>query len=331
MAWYHDAERKRLARSMWDAGYPAQEIGAACSVSAGSIQAIATAHAWPKDVRKANRKARRVPAEARVLYESGAGIQEICSRFGVKDTAVYNWARRMGWDAEVRRRASLSCALHRTPTEKFCRGCRRTRPAADFYTRRHSNGRLEVRVPCRQCKARRRRLRWGAHTRASLKRRSRFREHLRRVAKALGSAQDLPERECPRCTSRFIPVTLRQVYCSDQCSWREQRSRRRARQRSAFVERVDLIDIYKRDGGRCGLCGRKVDRRCKYPHSRAPVLDHIVPLSRGGKHERINIQLAHHGCNDRKQTTACGSQLILLCETGRRVLPGQFRDRKSVV
>ena len=29
----------------------------------------------------------------------------------------------------------------------------------------------------------------------------------------------------------------------------------------------------------------------------APVIDHILPVSKGGKHERSNLQLAHWRCN----------------------------------
>lgn len=36
------------------------------------------------------------------------------------------------------------------------------------------------------------------------------------------------------------------------------------------------------------------------PHPLAPTTDHIVPLSKGGKHERRNCQLAHFKCNTAK-------------------------------
>ena len=82
--------------------------------------------------------------------------------------------------------------------------------------------------------------------------------------------------------------------------------------RDAFVEDVELADIYLRDGGLCQLCHEPVDKRCKYPHPRTPVLDHIIPLAKGGTHERKNVQLAHHGCNNKKNDRAMGSQLRLL-------------------
>jgi 5-methylcytosine-specific restriction endonuclease McrA len=80
----------------------------------------------------------------------------------------------------------------------------------------------------------------------------------------------------------------------------------------AYVENVDLADIYARDGGVCQICHERVDRRCRYPHPRTPVLDHIVPLARGGLHESRNVQLAHHGCNNAKNARAVGSQLRLV-------------------
>lgn len=69
---------------------------------------------------------------------------------------------------------------------------------------------------------------------------------------------------------------------------------RRARKRSLFVERISLRVVYRRDGGRCGICGRPA------AWHRAS-LDHIVPLSHGGRHEYANVQLAHRLCNSRRR------------------------------
>ena len=230
------------------------------------------------------------------------------------------------------------------PATKVCLGCRAEKPEEEFYLRRDNNrpekGRFRV-SRCKVCERERgaahqrkikqeagdlsayeRRVIWHGRAQADkveARIQERGREKGRRVERKRVAAlapkppkPPLPERMCPRCVKPFTPSVPQQIYCTRACSWRQQRSRRRARLREAFVEDVSLVDIYDRDGGVCQLCHEPVDRRCKYPHPRTPVLDHIVPLSRGGLHEAKNLQLAHHGCNDRKQTRALGSQLRLL-------------------
>lgn len=48
--------------------------------------------------------------------------------------------------------------------------------------------------------------------------------------------------------------------------------------------------VYRRYNGRCGICGSQVD-------SENFTIDHILPLSRGGKNELSNYQLACTKCN----------------------------------
>lgn len=51
----------------------------------------------------------------------------------------------------------------------------------------------------------------------------------------------------------------------------------------------------------CGICGQSVERHYKYPHPLSAVIDHIIPVSKGGHPSDIeNLQLAHHQCNRQK-------------------------------
>lgn len=51
----------------------------------------------------------------------------------------------------------------------------------------------------------------------------------------------------------------------------------------------------------CGICGKPVNKRLKYPHPLAPCIDHIIPIARGGHPSDIdNLQLAHWTCNRQK-------------------------------
>lgn len=75
---------------------------------------------------------------------------------------------------------------------------------------------------------------------------------------------------------------------------RRSRQTRRARLVKAFVEVVDPLVVFERDGGICGICRGSVE-----PESDWHV-DHIVPLAKGGKHAYANVQLAHGRCNRSK-------------------------------
>ena len=51
----------------------------------------------------------------------------------------------------------------------------------------------------------------------------------------------------------------------------------------------------------CGICGRPVDKSLRYPHPMSAVIDHIIPVAKGGHPSDLdNLQLAHWTCNRQK-------------------------------
>ena len=84
--------------------------------------------------------------------------------------------------------------------------------------------------------------------------------------------------------------------------------RHRAKKAGAEVGHVDLLEIARRDGWRCGICHKRVGEFAT--GRRSASLDHIVPLSRGGAHVPENSQLCHLECNFSKNASdAIPSQL----------------------
>jgi 5-methylcytosine-specific restriction endonuclease McrA len=67
----------------------------------------------------------------------------------------------------------------------------------------------------------------------------------------------------------------------------------RARRFTGDVELVSRVELMKRDGETCYLCG-------EWMSIHESSLDHVVPLSRGGSHTYANVKLAHRVCNSRK-------------------------------
>lgn len=64
--------------------------------------------------------------------------------------------------------------------------------------------------------------------------------------------------------------------------------------------------VFERDNWVCQICGRKINRKLKYPNPRSGSIDHIVPLSKGGNDSPINVQATHLRCNVGKHATNKG-------------------------
>lgn len=117
---------------------------------------------------------------------------------------------------------------------------------------------------------------------------------------------------CPECSKAFLQGHASQIYCDDVCGERAHRRNRRHRVRAQSTGRpVSMHEIYVRDGAKCQICGGKVKRTHNPREPLAGVIDHIVPVSRGGPHDPSNVQLAHRRCNEVKGVRAVGSQMRL--------------------
>jgi len=119
------------------------------------------------------------------------------------------------------------------------------------------------------------------------------------------------------CGAEFGFYHPYQTYCSKTCKARlldrnRRNFRRRAQHYGVPYEVVSKDRVYERDGWRCGICKRKVDRDLRWPHEMSASLDHIVPMSCGGGHLYVNVQLAHLKCNVDKGARSMGEQLALL-------------------
>jgi 5-methylcytosine-specific restriction endonuclease McrA len=51
----------------------------------------------------------------------------------------------------------------------------------------------------------------------------------------------------------------------------------------------------------CQICGAPIDPDAKAPDSLAAVIDHRIPLAKGGTHGPENWQAAHSYCNSVKR------------------------------
>jgi hypothetical protein len=120
---------------------------------------------------------------------------------------------------------------------------------------------------------------------------------------------------CVECGHAFVSQRRDSVACSDACSRKQRRRRGRRRYRAKYgsdshrsrarrfgvaYEPISVVDIFERDEYVCGICGEATSRGAKVPDPRAPTVDHVVPMSKGGPHLRSNVQCACFECNWRK-------------------------------
>lgn len=140
---------------------------------------------------------------------------------------------------------------------------------------------------------------------------------------------------CVECGEKISEhEDIRTLYCSDKCrkakkfrydsEWRRRnpdkmytyhkswsirnpdvvsahRHKRRALMANAFVEEVIDSEVFEEWEWLCGICGGFIDEELKWPHPGSATIDHILPISKGGKHEFNNVCPAHYGCNSRKR------------------------------
>ena len=71
----------------------------------------------------------------------------------------------------------------------------------------------------------------------------------------------------------------------------------RVRQMNSRTRRKRIRQLLKRDGPECAYCGKAL--LTGLPFSR-PTVDHVVPISRGGKNSLTNLALACKPCNRAK-------------------------------
>ena len=115
--------------------------------------------------------------------------------------------------------------------------------------------------------------------------------------------------QCTRCEAE-IELRGSRKYCPD-CSiiaLREARYRCRVsykhQLRLVKFETFDPLEIHERDGWMCSLCESPIDPLLQYPDPLSPSIDHVIPVSTGGTHERSNVASAHLVCNLRKGNRA---------------------------
>lgn len=114
---------------------------------------------------------------------------------------------------------------------------------------------------------------------------------------------------CKVCGKEFQTYCPTQKTCGGACSkkYRNRRNDHRIKN-DAIVDRdITLATLFQRDKGVCYICGClcdwndiREDGDYVITGPKYPSIDHVIPISRGGKHAWTNIRLACRECNSKK-------------------------------
>lgn len=119
-------------------------------------------------------------------------------------------------------------------------------------------------------------------------------------------------KECKECGKTFYDDSCRRskMYCCDACSKKSQNRKREAKRRG-YRSKISLSKLYKRDNGRCYICGCSCDYEDHQVIGGAfvvgpsyPTVEHVIPLCKGGTDSWDNVKLACHSCNSKKGRTS---------------------------
>lgn len=131
-------------------------------------------------------------------------------------------------------------------------------------------------------------------------------EHKKRLSehkKGLGcGVRQIRYRVCPDCSGVQVlrsPGTDSSTRCTS-CSLSRQLRRSTLRGEWRGLRKAHRNFIFEAGDGICGICRKPIDPTIPYGRPDSLVIDHIIPLARGGTNDLVNLRPAHWYCNSRK-------------------------------
>lgn len=131
--------------------------------------------------------------------------------------------------------------------------------------------------------------------------------------------------KCADCDTMFDPSPSGRGPNRQRCEEHVKRRKRelirardmvnRAKGWGVETELVIAREVFERDGWTCHLCGEAIPKRLRTTRvlggtyePLSPVIDHVIPLSKGGPHTMENCRAAHWTCNARKFNIEQGAE-----------------------
>lgn len=109
---------------------------------------------------------------------------------------------------------------------------------------------------------------------------------------------------CAVCGTFYYSNRTRARFCSKECSNEAAKKyaneKKDVRRRKAYTKDsagITARRLYIKYGGICWLCGKPCDITAEPTSNYYPSVDHVKPISKGGKDSWDNVRLAHRICN----------------------------------
>lgn len=144
----------------------------------------------------------------------------------------------------------------------------------------------------------------------------RWRENNRRyfeVNRGWRAPLDKRAKLCAGCGLEFASHLVGQIYCSVPCrsSYHRRVNNPLRRTLTRSGDKIDPLVVFALASYVCHLCGKQTDQASRGTwHPRAPELDHVVPIARGGMHTWDNVACACRLCNITKRDKITLSHLV---------------------
>lgn len=181
---------------------------------------------------------------------------------------------------------------------RHCYKCSTTYPISNFHIGTlEKDSKYGRAFDCKDCRNKRKRQELKNNPEAREKSREYSRKWYRdnlEYAKEQGRIQQAKWREENAEKHRQNAKNYRADPSKKEILWK-QSAKKRAIFKESFVEEVDRWLVYNRDGRICGICEKYIES-----FDDDFQLDHVIPLSRGGKHCYTNVQASHGLCNNKK-------------------------------
>lgn len=119
------------------------------------------------------------------------------------------------------------------------------------------------------------------------------------------------ELKCDECNDVFNSTNKEQRFCSYKCKTRNRNKLNELERRKYYAEgdkTITLSKLIDKENNICYICLGECDSKDYIKDDKGtiicgnnyPSVEHVIPLSKGGKHEWGNVKLAHRGCNIKK-------------------------------
>jgi len=167
----------------------------------------------------------------------------------------------------------------------ICCYCKEEKDVSLFYKDKHSK--IGYKPRCKQCDS----LSLNKENRANYEKE--YREKNKEKRKSIvKKSMELNKEHHKQKRKEYLKTE------SGQSSYRKYTQKRYALKKLAFVENVSPLELYNEQNGICYICNQNFEFK-------KMELDHVLPISKGGKHKKDNCKMACVRCNRRK-----GSKLL---------------------